>query len=440
MSSIKWTGNSFERLYARFVLVSLLGLVLLLSVILTLIDASILLWVTLLLILIVPYLIGAWKVKNMLSTPLNSLAASLEAIRHEDYSLRTNPRFTAGAIKAISDEVSLIADDLKARKLNYDRQAVLVFNLIEQLATPIAVFDSNGRLHHGNDALSAWCGVPWRQAKQRKAEHFGLRFDQASDLPPWEIADQYRAQHWQLRYSEFTLSDERYQLVVLTNVEQIIKSTERDAWQKMTRVLSHEINNSMAPIKSLAESLLELLNREQQDAKVSNALEAIVNRSDGLMRFVDRYASLNQVYELDIQPFGFDSLMDKVSGIFERDIHYRASGIQIPSDPIMLEQVLINLIKNASEASPEGAAIEVGIKKVNASVHISIKDHGTGIANTDNLFVPFYTTKADGKGIGLSLCRNIVEQLGGRLMLKNRDDGQGAEAIIRLPASNRFVD
>lgn len=433
MGLIKRTEQSFEALYTRFVLLSLLMLVSLLAIVLHLVEATTLVWITLLLFILPPYLIIAWKVKTSLSTPLNSLSASLEAIRHEDYTLRTKPKFTDGAIKSISDEVSLIADDLKARKLNYDRQAVLVFNLIEQLATPIAVFDPNGRLHHGNDALSVWCGVPWRQAKQRRAEQFGLRFNASGDQQPWEIADQYRAQHWQLRYSEFSLSGERYQLVVLTNVEQLIKSTEKDAWQKMTRVLSHEINNSMAPIKSLAASLLELLPETQDNPKVKSALEAIVNRSDSLMRFVERYASLKQVYDLDIKSFSFDALMEKVSALFARDIHYRSNGIQIESDPIMLEQVLINLIKNAAEASPKDSTIEVSVKKVNALITISIKDSGTGIANTDNIFVPFYTTKSDGKGIGLALCRNIVEQLHGRLTLKNRADRLGAEAVICLP-------
>lgn len=151
------------------------------------------------------------------------------------------------------------------------------------------------------------------------------------------------------------------------------------------------------------------------------------------MGFVDRYASLNQVYELDIKPFDIDMLIHKVAGLFEWDVTYRKSGIQIQSDEIMLEQVLINLLKNAVEASPKGKPIEIRVKKINQVVKISIKDHGPGIANQDNLFVPFYTTKTNGKGIGLSLCRNILEQLNGRLELKNRHNSLGAEALIHLP-------
>ncbi len=426
-------AKSFEALFWRFVLLTVIVMVLLLAMVLIVADATPLLTITLHVVVLVPFLIVAWKVSESLSAPLNSLAASLEAIRHEEYTLRTQPRFSMGAIKAMSDEVSLIADDLKARKINYDRQAVLVFNLIEQLATPIAVFDSSGCLHHGNDALSSWSGIPWRQARQCKAKQLGLQFNSGEQLPPFEIEDKHRAQYWQLRYSAFDLSGERYQLVVLTNVEQLIKSTEREAWQKMTRVLSHEINNSIAPIKSLAESLLELLGADQDNPKVSNALEVIANRSGSLMGFVDRYASLNQVYELDIKPFDIDMLIHKVAGLFEWDVTYRKSGIQIQSDEIMLEQVLINLLKNAVEASPKGKPIEIRVKKINQVVKISIKDHGPGIANQDNLFVPFYTTKANGKGIGLSLCRNILEQLNGRLELKNRHNSLGAEALIHLP-------
>ncbi|GEA10607.1 ATP-binding protein [Alteromonas sp. KUL49] len=427
-------AKSFEALFWRFVALTVIVMVLLIAVILILIDAKPLLTITVLVVAFVPFVIIAWKVYTALSAPLKSLAASLEAIRHEEYTLRTQPKFSAGAIKAMSEEVSLIADDLKARKINYDRQAVLVFNLIEQLATPIAVFDSIGCLHHGNDALSTWCGIPWRQARQCKAQQLGLRFNTGTQLPPWEIEDKHRAQHWQLRYSAFELSGERYQLVVMTNVEQLIKSTEREAWQKMTRVLSHEINNSMAPIKSLAESLLELLGTEQQNPKISSALEVIINRSGSLMGFVDRYASLNQVYEPDIKSLDIDVLINKVAGLFECDVRYKKSGIQIQSDEIMLEQVLINLLKNATEASPKGKPIEISVKKINMTVKVLIKDQGPGIANIDNLFVPFYTTKANGKGIGLSLCRNILEQLNGRLELKNRDDRAGAEAVINLPS------
>jgi len=368
------------------------------------------------------------------------LSASLEAVRHEDYSMRAHPKFNTGAFKTLSDEVNLMADDLRIRKLHYDQQAVLVLNLIEQLATPIAVFDQNGRLNHANDAFSIWYGKPWRQAKLVSAQTLGLMFEQTKEKTFWRVKDQDIATQWQLRHSEFSMQSESYQLVVLTNVEKIVNDTEQLAWHKMTRVLSHEINNSLSPIKSLAQSLVDVFAQQSNGQPAIEALEVIASRSDNLMQFVNRYASLNQKFEINIEQITLSELLTTITALFEHAIEIENCDIQINADPVLLEQVLINLIKNAVEASPKDSPVKISAVQDNLANKIMIEDLGSGIANPDNLFVPFYTTKEEGKGIGLALSRNMVEQQGGRLTLQNKKNSNGALAVVSFSGNNATLE
>lgn len=421
--------HSFERAFYHFALVSMALFLALLVIVGVLIEASLLIIFTALLVLVLPYGFYAYRVRTAIRTPLMGLSASLEAIRHEDYSLRALPKFNSGAIKLLADEVNLMAEDLRVRKLHYDQQAVLVLNLIEQLATPIAVFDQNGRLNHANDAFSLWCGRPWRQAKSLSSKSLGLLLNEQGR---WHIQDQDNAQLWQLRHSGFSMQGESFQLVVLTNIEKVVNETERMAWHKMTRVLSHEINNSLSPIKSLAQSLVDVFSQQQEQTQAIEALEVIATRSDNLMQFVNRYASLNQRFDVTMAPIQLQDVVDKVQTLFEHPIVAVGCDITLAADAILLEQVLINLVKNAVEASESDAQIVVSAVRTGKGTEIRVEDSGSGIANPDNLFVPFYTTKDGGKGIGLALSRNMVEQQGGRLTLRNRKGGQGAVALIRL--------
>ena len=425
--------HSFEKLFDHFFTVSMLLLLGLLGLIAYLINASILAIITAVIVILLPYSYYAWRVKNAMITPLFGLSASLEAVRHEDYSMRAHPKFKSGAVKSLSDEVNLMAEDLRLRKLHYDQQAVLVLNLIEQLATPIAVFDQNGRLDHANDAFSIWIGQPWQQAKLLSAHALGLLFDDTDKQHIlWQIKDKDIASQWQLRHSGFAMIGSTYQLVVLTNIEQVINETERGAWHKMTRVLSHEINNSLSPIKSLAQSLVDVFTQHSTDTLAIEALEVIASRSDNLMQFVNRYASLNQQFDIKTETLHCATLLAKVTALFDHAVLVDAGEQTINADPILLEQVVINLIKNAIEASPKESPVKVKVHQGSRSTKIVIEDSGSGIANPDNLFVPFYTTKDKGKGIGLALSRNMVEQQGGRLTLQNRSQEQGAVAIINI--------
>lgn len=426
----KQKQHSFEGLFAQFSAVALILILFLLVIIAYLINASFLVIVTAFLIVVVPFCFYAVYVKSAIRTPLLRLSASLEAVRNEDYSMRPRPKFNSGAIRSLSDEVNLMVDDLRIRKLHYDQQAVLVLNLIEQLATPIAVFDHKGRLNHANDAFSAWCGRPWVQAKLMSSNTLGLVFDKQNIT--WRINDGTTAAKWQLRHSNFSMLGEDYQLVVLTNIEKVVNETQRIAWHKMTRVLSHEINNSLSPIKSLADSLQDVFAQFSDDKAALEALEVIASRSHNLMQFVNRYTSLNQEFEVNLQQLDLEKLVIKVMALFEHEIIVENCKIKVNADQVLLEQVLINLIKNAIEASSSSEPVKVFAMQDNQTTQIMVEDNGLGITNPDNLFVPFYTTKDNGKGIGLALSRNMIEQQGGQLTLQNKGKELGAKAVISL--------
>ncbi|OUL57995.1 sensor histidine kinase [Pseudoalteromonas ulvae] len=399
-------------------------------------DTSLLLMLTIVVVVLIPMIIAATVCFRAMTKPFYNLSAMLEAIRYEDYSLRANPKFTQGAVKTLSDEVTLMALDLQARKQHYDQQAVLVLGLIEQLATPIALFDQDGRLQHANDAFSLWCHKPWRNLKSSHASQLGLTFNQQSaQLVHWTFAEPSLAAKWQLRHSQLSMQGLQYQLVVLTNIEQVVYQTEQTAWHKMTKVLSHEINNSLAPIKSLAQSLEQMLAEHEPD--VLDALSVIGARSDGLMKFVNRYANLATEYDVHLTPINVEECAESVMGLFDYPIAKDIKVAWVLADKVLLEQVLVNLVKNSIEASKDRATILINAHQQGEQVVISVVDSGSGIANPDNLFVPFYTTKIQGKGIGLTLCRNMVEQQGGKLSVTNRLNTQGVIASVVLAAANR---
>lgn len=397
-------------------------------------QASALVIVTCLIVVIPMMALLFWRLKLAVLSPFYNLSVAIEAIRYEDYSLRANPQFQQGAVKLLCDEVALIAGTLQRRKTQYDQQAVLVLKLIEQLASPIGIFDEQARLQHGNDAFSTWCNKPWQNLKHSHASQLGFCLEPATSGQShltWRLAKQQDAAKWQLRFSYFTMQNTRYQLVLLTNIEQVVYQTEQAAWSKMTRVLSHEINNSLSPIKSLAQSLLDLLT--PGDAEVAHALRVIVARSNGLMAFVSRYATLSQHYDVQLQAVSIDDCFTKIKGLFDYPIEIISYAGSVFADRVLLEQVLVNLVKNAIEASENNSPITLVSRSRKTDCDISVLDQGTGISNFDNLFVPFYTTKEHGKGIGLALCRNMIEQQGGKLIIQNRTDRKGIEAKITLP-------
>jgi signal transduction histidine kinase len=248
------------------------------------------------------------------------------------------------------------------------------------------------------------------------------------------------AGRWGMRRSRIRERGLPLDLLVITDLTQALSEQELQAWQRLVRVLGHELNNSLAPIKSIAGTLESLLGREplpedwRQDMR--RGLGVINSRSDSLTRFIGAYARLAKLPRPQLQPLDVAALVERAVSFETRVPVSIVPGppVTVPGDPDQIEQVLINLLRNAADASQPGVAVQIGWRRDGAMVEIWIKDEGPGLSTTANLFVPFFTTKPGGSGIGLVLSRQIAEGHGGALTLENRSDRSGCAACLRLPA------
>jgi len=229
-------------------------------------------------------------------------------------------------------------------------------------------------------------------------------------------------------------------MLVLSDLSRALREEERQAWQRLIRVIGHELNNSLTPIKSMAATLAHLLEREptppdwKEDAR--RVLDVIAERSESLSRFMGAYARLARLPQPSFEPLHVGTWLQRVAALETRLPVKVSSGpdLVVQADASQLEQLLINLIHNAVDASQEtGGGVRVGWMAEGDSLEVWVEDDGPGLSNTSNLFVPFFTTKAEGSGIGLVLSRQIAEAHGGNLKLENRESAPGCVATLRLP-------
>jgi signal transduction histidine kinase len=229
--------------------------------------------------------------------------------------------------------------------------------------------------------------------------------------------------------------------VVVADLSVPLREEELKAWQRLVRVLGHELNNSLAPIKSIAGSLTAMLKRSPRspdwEDDMRAGLEIIETRAEGLGRFMQAYARLAKLPQPTLALAEIGPLVRRAAALETRLTIAMKGGPDLTArvDAAQIEQVLINLFKNAVEAALEtGGGVHVSWKQRKSFVEILVEDDGPGIANTANLFVPFFTTKPSGSGIGLLLCRQIAENHGGTITLRNREGGAtGCAALLRLP-------
>lgn len=353
-------------------------------------------------------------------------SVQLEAMQNQDYSLQAKAVFQTGIAAQLQLQLQQLSEQLQQRKSYFDEQQFLLYRLIDQLNTPILVFDHKQQLSYANNEFSQLFGRPWQSMRHATAESLGL-----SALPHWNFVNKEKAKQWQIRQSRFLDQGQRHQLLVFINIQAALRETQLQAWQQLIRVLSHEIRNSLTPVQSLSEYLQQKLplGRDQE------ALALIRERSQHLQDFVSRYAELNKELRIQHQQINSGQLFHSLQLLFQQH-QLKASGTDLvfKSDLMLLQQVLINLIKNAIEADSPQGTVQLNFRLQNHNLEIQLLDQGSGLSNQQDLFVPFYSTKPQGQGIGLSLCRQIIEQLGGELTLLNRTDGvTGSCATLYLP-------
>jgi two-component system nitrogen regulation sensor histidine kinase NtrY len=314
-----------------------------------------------------------------------------------------------------------------------------------ELDVAVFTFDEKRRLQLVNHAGERLLGAPAERLLDRHAVELDMDQWLASDAPRIEpIALPGATGRWEVRHTPFRQRGLPHHLVVLTDVSKPLRDEERAAWQRLIRVLGHELNNSLAPIKSIAGSLGSLVQREPKppdwETDLGRGLGVIATRAEALSRFMAAYAQLARLPLPTPGPVPVASVVERVARLdMRRPVAvFGGPDLVIEADGDQLEQLLINLLKNAIDAASEtGGGVTVSWSRVPAStppaIEVTIDDDGPGLSNTANLFVPFFTTKPGGSGIGLVLCRQIAEAHGGALTLENRDDARGCRAVLRLP-------
>jgi len=396
------------------------------------------------LLLIFFWLAISANLKNRVVRPMQTLSNILAAIREGDYSIRGRRAASGDALGEVMLEVNDLGETLRGQRLGAMEATALLRTVMSEIDSAIFAFDPAKRLRLVNRAGEKLLAQPQARLLGRTSEELGLTacLDGHEDPGPHTMQMVFPggAGRWEIRGGTFREGGMQHQLLVLTDLSQTLREEERSAWQRLLRVLGHELNNSLAPIKSVAGSLADLIKREAQPAELREdmrrGLEVISSRADSLARFIESYSKLARLPQPRFERLNIAELVERVATLETRLQIKLLPGpdIVVQADSAQLEQLLINLVRNAVDASLEtNGAVEVGWTRENGQVVVGVKDEGLGLANTANLFVPFFTTKASGSGIGLVLSRQIAEAHGGTLTVENRTDAGGCEARLTLP-------
>lgn len=396
------------------------------------------------LFLVILWLGVAFNLKQRIVRPLQTLSNILAAIREGDYSIRGRRAAVGDALGEVMLEVNDLGQTLREQRLGALEATTLLRTVMAEIDVAVFAFDGEQRLRLVNRAGERLLAQPATRLLGRTSGALGLAVcfnpDEGEGPHTMQMVFPGGFGRWDIRRSTFREGGAQHQLLVLTDLSQTLREEERTAWQRLLRVLGHELNNSLAPIKSVAGSLADLLGREPRPADwgedMQRGLEVISSRADSLARFVESYSKLARLPQPRFEPLNIGALVRRVANLETRLPVNVCPGpeVVLQGDDVQLEQLLINLVRNAVDASMEtGGAVEVGWTQQNGKVEVWLKDEGPGLANTANLFVPFFTTKAKGSGIGLVLSRQIAEAHGGTLTLENRQRLRGCEARLRLP-------
>ncbi len=391
-------------------------------------------------------LVGVWLgfvgvVRERVVRPLQTISNMLAALREGDFSLRARGSAPDDALGLLLLELNTLGEDLRAQRLGALEATALLRRVMDEIDVAVFAFDEARALRLVNRGGAALLGKPVEQLLGKDAAELGLAESLVGEAPRViELAFPGRHGRWEVRRGTFRQGGLPHQLLVLADVSRALSEEERQAWQRLIRVLSHELNNSLAPIKSIAQSLAELVRRDppppdwREDLR--RGLGVIGSRAESLSRLMAAYARLARLPRPRLEPVSVAEWVRRVAALETRGPVRVCPGpdVTIQADGGQLDQLLINLVRNAVDAALEGDGnVELGWSARNGRLEVSVRDDGPGLADTVNLFVPFYTTKADGSGIGLALSRQIAEAHSGTLTLANRGDRRGCEARLSLP-------
>ncbi|MGH9314440.1 MAG: sensor histidine kinase [Vicinamibacterales bacterium] len=384
--------------------------------------------------------LGAAAAARQMVTRILFVAANLlGALREGDYSIRGVGARTGSAADLVMHEINALGRTLQRQRTEAVESTALLSSVMQAIDVAMFAFDTEERLVLVNPAAERLLGRAWPKLLGRRATELRLDPYLAGSVP--RLVDRTFAGHGALevRRSTFYRDGKPHQLVAFSDVSRALREQEQLAWQRIVRVLSHEINNSLTPIKSIAHTLKRMVSRVPdlpRGPEIADGLTLIETRSGALGRFLRAYAQLAKLPKPQPKRISILPLARRVAEL-EQDrltVEIRAvSDVELDADPDQIEQLLINIVRNAVDAALDtGGGVWIDWRNGDG-FEMTVEDEGPGLPDTTNLFVPFFTTKPAGSGIGLVLCRQIAEAHGGTLSLEARVTGRGCKATLRLP-------
>jgi len=390
-------------------------------------------------------ILGVWfgcavAAYQMVSRALFLQANLLGALREGDYSIRGASARPGSAVDLVMHEINMLGDTLQRQRTEAVESTALLQSVMGAIDVAVFAFDMDEHLVLANPAAERLIGKRASEMTGRHARE--LRLEKYLEGITPRLLDRPfgpESGRLELRRSTFRRDGKPNQLLVFADLTRSLREEEQQAWQRIVRVLSHEINNSLTPIKSIAHSIKRMISRVPdipRGAEIQEGLNLIETRSGSLGRFLRAYAQLARLPKPQHRPTQIGPLVHRIAELENRLPVAVRSGVdvEIAADPDQLEQLLINIVRNAVDATLEtSGVVSIGWEKDDGALQITIDDEGPGLPDTSNLFVPFFTTKPTGSGIGLALSRQIAEAHGGTLALENRTGARGCRATLRLP-------
>ena len=391
------------------------------------------------------WLIGASVMQGQVIRPLQTLSNMVASIREDDFSFRVRGASRDDALADLTQELNSLADRMQQQKTSALEATALLKKVLMEIDVAVFTFDEQQKLRIVNRAGEQLMSRIAPRMLGLTAEELGLgMFLRARSPQIMEMTFPGKHGRWAMNHTAFRENGVPHELLIVSDMSRALRAEERQAWQRLIRVLGHELNNSLAPIKSIAGTLTSLIGRaglpQEIREDVQQGLQVIENRVESLGRFMQAYTQLARMPVPTKARIDTETLVRRAAALEIRLPVKVIEGprVEIEADMDQLEQLLINVIRNAVDATLDVSrdhpgTVQVGWRLGPYTVEIFVLDEGPGLLNSENLFVPFFTTKHGGSGIGLILSRQIAEAHGGSLQLANRKDRTGAEAILSLP-------